>query len=322
MKNYRIVPGLTIEKKENRITLYNDFKGVCVYYDDLDVLCLLDEFHQVETKEELLNMHPNKEMQDAIHEFFECGIFEKKNSFIKNMNNESCYRIFVFNENQNNSTLWKFTNLIIMVGSIPCLLLGFFLSYNNILDLMNHFSLNYLISLIVGFLPFCFLHEFGHCISAIANKAVVYDLGYYSKGINVGFYVFYGKAKHKKGNIQIALGGILLCFLICGILLIINSNLNNNYLLVMSLFYFFFNFTNLLIFQGFDGYNAINFYLGIENIESKIKRLIKHPFTTKYSKSDKKGCMILLLSRLFSILLICLFYILCLYAGLVYSGYI
>ena len=312
MKNYRITPALEIIQNHETILLNHSFKGITLEYHDSIILDILHDFNLLNTKEELYEKYRNE--KEILDECFKYEVFEKNNCFIKNMNDESVYRILIFNE-IHNSNLYKIMNIIIQYLSFPLMFISLFYARNKIFDLINHFQLSYLIPFLFLFLPFCFLHELGHCISAIANNSKVYDLDFYYKGIIFGFFGYFDQSNTKKGNIQICLGGVKLCVLICSVLLLVGKLMNQPCLIFISVLYIFINIFNLSCFQGFDGYLCLCFYFDIDS--EKLLDIKKHP--NKYNKKEYLiGCSFVL-CKLLSIIYILMFYGFCLMCS--FNGY-
>ena len=128
-------------------------------------------------------------------------------------------------------------NFIITYLAIPIFLLGIILEYNNIDRFFlskNIFELNQipsvLICAIISFGISLILHEFGHAIAAISRGAFVPELGVrIQRGIVVAYTKILGIdqiANCNKRNF-VHLAGISVNLLIAGILLIIDSIINN-----------------------------------------------------------------------------------------------
>lgn len=288
MKNYRIVPGLKINKLKDSIVLENTFNGITLEYENDIVLDILQSFHQIDSKDEFYDIW--KDYNEMLDELFEYQIFEKKYSFVKNMYDEDVFRIFIFHKKKDSifTYLYKFIHIL----SLPLFIIFLLLI---ILNFEKMLSLSFLdlLFLILFFIPQCFLHELGHYIAAIANKSVVYDLGFYKKGWNMGFYVFYEEVPSNKGNIQICLGGVEFSVFIYSLLFIVALYFNHSGIMFLTFIYLMINLFNLLCFEGFDGYQVFNYL----NVNDRMINVLK----------------------IFSYIFIFVFYLFCLYLGNIYN---
>ena len=230
------------------------------------------------------------EIKEAIAQLDEAELLRDSMTLMKEFG--SYYRtVFITKWTKAKRVLAYFTNLFLLFLFVPVFIAGLFLARNIDMDCTSR---TMIVGTLLGVLPGIVLHEWSHGAACVAYGGRVFEFGLMISHFIPGGYTLMDTSRIKKKFhlVQINAAGIESNILFAGLLLALSSVTP---ILCDELYYagimnISLAIVNFAFFDGLDGMNIISSLLGIEDLKSKIKMVIKCPsIRKKISNSGLEG---------------------------------